>query len=202
MRTRAELAAALGLLGDAEVLLDDATRLAERAGVQGCEVTLEVWDGMPHVFQVKAPQSPETVTAFHDGFAPLLEAERLIAEAANRYQPCRRYAVRLTDTGVAQKHVPQAVRIAGHEIARERGERHITSGEGGFAACRIGLAAVGGDRHPRRGRRAPGCGATASVAQENVCHTVGVPHDEVGIRAHEHNITSVVCNGRITCRPR
>lgn len=46
-------------VGDAEVLLDDATRLAEHAASQGCAVTLDVWDGMPHVFQ---------------GFAPFLEA--------------------------------------------------------------------------------------------------------------------------------
>jgi acetyl esterase/lipase len=50
-------------VGDAEVLLDDATRLAERAGVQGCEVTLEVWDGMPHVFQGFAPFLPEASAA-------------------------------------------------------------------------------------------------------------------------------------------
>ncbi len=45
-------------VGDAEVLLDDAKRLAEHAAGQGCAVTLDVWDGMPHVFQ---------------GFAPFLE---------------------------------------------------------------------------------------------------------------------------------
>jgi acetyl esterase/lipase len=45
-------------VGDAEVLLDDATRLAEHAAGQGGAVTLEIWEGMPHVFQ---------------GFAPFLE---------------------------------------------------------------------------------------------------------------------------------
>jgi acetyl esterase/lipase len=42
-------------VGDLEVLLDDSTRLAKRAVGQGCDVTLEVWGGMPHVFQGFAP---------------------------------------------------------------------------------------------------------------------------------------------------
>jgi acetyl esterase/lipase len=50
-------------VGDAEVLLDDSTRLAEHAARQGCEVTLEVWDGMPHVFQGFAPFLPEASEA-------------------------------------------------------------------------------------------------------------------------------------------
>ena len=36
-------------VGSIEVLLDDARRLAEKAGV---DTTLEVWEGMPHVWQV------------------------------------------------------------------------------------------------------------------------------------------------------
>jgi acetyl esterase/lipase len=50
-------------VGDAEVLLDDSTRLAKHAGEQGCDVTLEVWDGMPHVFQGFAPFLPEASEA-------------------------------------------------------------------------------------------------------------------------------------------
>jgi len=38
-------------VGDAEALLDDSTRLARHAAEANCEVTLEVWNGMPHVFQ-------------------------------------------------------------------------------------------------------------------------------------------------------
>lgn len=38
-------------VGNAEVLLDDSTRLAERARSAGVDVTLEVWDDMIHVFQ-------------------------------------------------------------------------------------------------------------------------------------------------------
>jgi acetyl esterase/lipase len=52
--------------GDAEVLLDDSTRLAEHAASQGCAVTLQIYGGMPHVFQ---------------GFAPFLaEASEAIAK--------------------------------------------------------------------------------------------------------------------------
>ena len=42
-------------VGSAEVLLDDSIRFAERAKETGVDVTLEVWDGMPHVWQVFAP---------------------------------------------------------------------------------------------------------------------------------------------------
>ncbi|MFJ7966609.1 alpha/beta hydrolase [Streptomyces sp. NPDC096324] len=38
-------------VGANEVLLDDAVRLASRAGADGVEVTLEVGPGLPHVFQ-------------------------------------------------------------------------------------------------------------------------------------------------------
>lgn len=50
-------------VGDAEVLRDDSTRLAKRAREQGCDVTLEVWEGMPHVFQGFAPFLPEAQQA-------------------------------------------------------------------------------------------------------------------------------------------
>jgi epsilon-lactone hydrolase len=50
-------------VGDYEVLLDDSTRLAERAKAAGVEVTLEVWDEMIHVFQFFAPMVPEATQA-------------------------------------------------------------------------------------------------------------------------------------------
>lgn len=50
-------------VGDLEVLLDDSTRLAEHAAGQGCDVTLDIWDGMPHVFQGFAPFLPQAVEA-------------------------------------------------------------------------------------------------------------------------------------------
>jgi acetyl esterase/lipase len=46
-------------VGDAEILLDDATRVAARAKVAGVQVELEVWDEMPHVWHVFAKILPE-----------------------------------------------------------------------------------------------------------------------------------------------
>ena len=46
-------------VGDAEVLLSDSTRYAERAKAGGVDVTLEVWDEMIHVFQIFAAMLPE-----------------------------------------------------------------------------------------------------------------------------------------------
>jgi len=46
-------------VGTAEMLLDDATRLAERAKSVGVDVALEVWDDMIHVWQFFASMLPE-----------------------------------------------------------------------------------------------------------------------------------------------
>jgi acetyl esterase/lipase len=46
-------------VGSAEVLLDDSRRLAQRAAEAGVEVSLEVWEDMPHVFQFYAAVLPE-----------------------------------------------------------------------------------------------------------------------------------------------
>ena len=46
-------------VGTAEVLLDDSLRLADRAKEVGVDVTLEVWDDMPHVWQAFASFLPE-----------------------------------------------------------------------------------------------------------------------------------------------
>lgn len=46
-------------VGDAEILLDDATRVAARAQAAGVKVDLEVWDDMPHVWHVFAKILPE-----------------------------------------------------------------------------------------------------------------------------------------------
>jgi monoterpene epsilon-lactone hydrolase len=46
-------------VGDTEVLLDDSTRVAERAQAAGVSVDLEVWPAMPHAFQMLAPFVPE-----------------------------------------------------------------------------------------------------------------------------------------------
>lgn len=49
-------------VGTDEILLDDATRCVEQAREAGVEVTLEVWDGMFHVFHL-VPILPETKRA-------------------------------------------------------------------------------------------------------------------------------------------
>ena len=46
-------------VGDAEVLLDDSTRLAGIAREAGVEVQMDVWDDMIHVWHVFAPILPE-----------------------------------------------------------------------------------------------------------------------------------------------
>jgi monoterpene epsilon-lactone hydrolase len=46
-------------VGTAEILLDDATRTADRAKAAAVEVSLEVWDDMVHVWQLFAPLLPE-----------------------------------------------------------------------------------------------------------------------------------------------
>ena len=50
-------------VGDAEVLLDDASLLAERARAAGVDVTLEVWPDMVHVWHVFAGRVPESTAA-------------------------------------------------------------------------------------------------------------------------------------------
>ena len=49
-------------VGDAELLLDDATRLAERAEAVGVDVDLQVFEGAFHVFQ-SMPDLPESTEA-------------------------------------------------------------------------------------------------------------------------------------------
>jgi epsilon-lactone hydrolase len=46
-------------VGDAETLLDDSTRLADHAEEAGVDVTLQIWEEMPHVWQLAAPVLPE-----------------------------------------------------------------------------------------------------------------------------------------------
>ena len=46
-------------VGNAETLLDDSTRLADRAKESGVDVTLQIWEEMPHVWHLAAPNLPE-----------------------------------------------------------------------------------------------------------------------------------------------
>jgi monoterpene epsilon-lactone hydrolase len=62
-------------VGTAEVLLDDAVVLAERARAAGVDVRLEAWDDLVHVFQAFAPMVPEAVEAI-DGIGAFVQ-ERL-----------------------------------------------------------------------------------------------------------------------------
>ena len=50
-------------VGDAEVLLDDSTRLAGVAREAGVEVQMDVWDDMIHVWHIFAPILPEAKQA-------------------------------------------------------------------------------------------------------------------------------------------
>ena len=46
-------------VGGTETMLDDATRMADRAKAAGVDVTLEVWEDMVHDWQIFAPILPE-----------------------------------------------------------------------------------------------------------------------------------------------
>jgi epsilon-lactone hydrolase len=50
---------ALIQVGSDEVLRDDATRMADRLRAAGCEVALEIWPRMPHVWHLFASIMPE-----------------------------------------------------------------------------------------------------------------------------------------------
>ena len=50
-------------VGEHEVIRDDSVRVAEKARAAGVQVTLEVWEGMFHVFQSHEPPLPEAKEA-------------------------------------------------------------------------------------------------------------------------------------------
>ena len=49
--------------GTREIFLSNFVRLYQALDTAGQSVTLDIYEGMPHVLQVKAPQSSEAVTA-------------------------------------------------------------------------------------------------------------------------------------------
>ncbi|MCC7424493.1 MAG: alpha/beta hydrolase [Planctomycetaceae bacterium] len=51
-------------VGEHEMLRDDSVRVAQKAKADGCQVTLELWPGMFHVFQSHEPLLPEAREAF------------------------------------------------------------------------------------------------------------------------------------------
>jgi acetyl esterase/lipase len=50
-------------VGTAETLLDDATRIAERARAASVQIELEPFEDLVHVFQAFAPHVPESLEA-------------------------------------------------------------------------------------------------------------------------------------------
>lgn len=61
-------------VGDTELLLDDSTRVAERARAAGVTVKLDVWRNVPHIFQIWAPFMPEASAALKRAAAFIDEA--------------------------------------------------------------------------------------------------------------------------------
>lgn len=77
--------------GDTEVLLDDSTRVSEKARAAGVTVDLEIWPKVPHGFQLFAPFMPEANRA-------LERAARFIREATQPPQCAA--AHRLPETSI------------------------------------------------------------------------------------------------------
>jgi epsilon-lactone hydrolase len=50
-------------VGGLEILRDDSTRFVEKARLAGIEASVDVFEGMPHVFQGYAPLLPEALDA-------------------------------------------------------------------------------------------------------------------------------------------
>jgi monoterpene epsilon-lactone hydrolase len=77
-------------VGSDEVLRDDSVRMADRMRAGGCQVELEIWPRMPHVWHVFVPLIPEARRAIesigsfvrsrtgHDGAAPLARPAPII----------------------------------------------------------------------------------------------------------------------------
>jgi acetyl esterase/lipase len=53
-------------VGSEEILLDDATTLAEKARADGVAVELKVWDGLWHVWHAFGNLIPESRRAFEE----------------------------------------------------------------------------------------------------------------------------------------
>jgi monoterpene epsilon-lactone hydrolase len=67
----AGLPPALIQVGSDEILRDDAVRMAEKLKIAGCDIEIEVWPRMPHVWQLYARIVPEGRDAIeHIGYVP------------------------------------------------------------------------------------------------------------------------------------
>lgn len=56
-------------VGSTEVLLDDSRRFAEHARAAGVDTELQIWSGMPHVWQMAVPFMPEASRALDQAAA-------------------------------------------------------------------------------------------------------------------------------------
>jgi monoterpene epsilon-lactone hydrolase len=68
-------------VGTDEMILDDSTRLADRARAAGVEVTLKIWPGLWHVFQM-IPFLPESGQSLGEIGAFIQESSRMPAPAS------------------------------------------------------------------------------------------------------------------------
>ncbi len=76
-------------VGDDEVLLSDAIRYAEKAQAAGLEITLAVWESMPHVFQSSLGQflaAEQSLNAIGDFLRQRLDAPDDAAFPSNPHQ--------------------------------------------------------------------------------------------------------------------
>ena len=75
-------------VGDCEILLSDATRLAEKARQAGVPVSLKVWPGMFHVFHAFYPFVPEARKAIR-AIGQWIRVRLQAADPALSFQPLR-----------------------------------------------------------------------------------------------------------------
>ena len=83
-------------VGSEEILLDDSRMLADKAKADGVDVTLKIWDGMWHVWQVLGDLIPESREAFE-------EIEKFIREPLTPFET----ATNLTRREKSNREMPE-----------------------------------------------------------------------------------------------
>jgi acetyl esterase/lipase len=65
-------------VGDEEILLSDSKILAKKASESGAKVTLQVWQGMWHVFQIsrRIPEADQAITDIGDFIKKVFNATK------------------------------------------------------------------------------------------------------------------------------
>ncbi|MFO0878161.1 MAG: alpha/beta hydrolase fold domain-containing protein [Gemmataceae bacterium] len=77
-------------LGEHEMLRDDAIRVAKKARADGVRVTLEIWPGMVHVFQIRGlPESREAIKRIGEFVRSQREAQMKAVSAPTKGQRSR-----------------------------------------------------------------------------------------------------------------